>query len=78
MADKNKSDSNAVRAGRWLARLIGRRNVAKLRDSAELLKSEYAAGKQDAAEPPPRKVPYRLVDEPASENDGAEKPSVEG
>ena len=71
MADKNKPDSTASRAGRWLARLLGRDNVQKLQDSVRALKSEYEAGKHETEEPPPRSVPHRVVDaeptEPTSE-----------
>ena len=63
MADKNKSDSAAAKAGSWLARLLGRRNLEKLRDSARALKEEYEAGKKDAEDPPPKSIPHRVVGE---------------
>lgn len=63
MADKNKRDSTAARAGRWFARLLGRRNLRKLADSAAALREEYAAGKRDAEEPPPKRISHRVVED---------------
>ncbi|MHC4847323.1 MAG: hypothetical protein ACYTEG_02585 [Planctomycetota bacterium] len=62
MADKNKADSAAARAGHWLARLIGRRNLDRLADSARALKGEYEAGKEEAEDPTPKTIPHREVD----------------
>ncbi|MHC4941084.1 MAG: hypothetical protein ACYTHK_19275 [Planctomycetota bacterium] len=63
MADKNKSDSAAAKAGNWIARLLGRRNLEKLKDSARALKDEYEAGKREAEDPPPKSISHRVVDE---------------
>jgi len=62
VADKNKADSAAARAGHWLARLLGRRNLDRLADSARALKGEYEAGKEEAKDPPPKSIPHQAVD----------------
>jgi len=63
VSDKNKSESAAARAGRWFARLLGRRNVDRLADSARALKQEYEKGRSEAEGEPPRTVPHRVVDD---------------
>lgn len=63
MADKNKPESTASRAGRWFARLLGKRNVRKLAESAEALRQEYTAGKREAEDPPPKRISHRVIDD---------------
>ena len=55
------SDKFGVRLGRWVARVIGPKNAKKIRDSADALRSEYEAGKKEAEDPEPRRIPHREI-----------------
>ncbi len=61
------SDSFFRRAGgaalRALRALVGERGFAKARESAEVLREEYRAGREGEAAPSPRPTPYRLIPE---------------
>jgi hypothetical protein len=69
VSDKNKPSSTARAAGRgfgWmLEKLLGRGGVAKLAESADVLRREYQAGKREREEQPPRAVPHRELESEA-------------
>jgi hypothetical protein len=65
--------------GRWFVRIVGAGTVRKMQDSAEALRTEYKAGRQDGVDEPEgldepaREVPHRVVEnaplEPSPNND---------
>ena len=62
-----KAGRSAGRAFAGLMRgLFGRKNLLKMRDSAQTLKAEYDAGKREAeaqdAKPRPKRVEHRVLD----------------
>ncbi len=71
MSDKIKPDSWSRRAGRSLARalrgLLGKEQLGKVRDSIDVLKREYEAGRREGEEEPPRRIDHRAVDATSKE-----------
>ena len=64
MSDKNKPEPGARSAGRgvgWLLKkLIGREKLARLGESASVLRHEYDAGKRDAEPEEPRTIAHEV------------------
>lgn len=66
MTDNIGEDPPARKAGRGLTRLLrglfGRKRFARTRESWQVLKREYRAGRASAEEdpePPPRRIPHK-------------------
>ena len=71
MSDKIKPDSWPRRAGRGLARalagFLGKERMSKARESVDVLKREYEAGRREGEEEPPRRIDHRAVDTTSKE-----------
>lgn len=67
MTDNIRHPSLSRKAGRGFLRvlrgLFGRRTLRRAAESLDVLREEYAAGKEESQgrEPPPRRIPHRDV-----------------
>lgn len=75
MTDDSRSPSLSRKAGRGLLRalsgLFGKKNVRKARDSLDVLKDEFRAGKQEAEgepKPPPKPIPHKDLESDPTDN----------